>query len=244
MEDNKPNNQTLLVIPTYNESENIDRLIAAIRAQPIKLDILFIDDNSPDGTADLIRTYQKTDSSIHLLTRPGKMGLGSAYVLGFKYGLDKKFSFIMEMDADLSHDPAEIPRFHEAILSVDVVLGSRYIEGVNVVNWPLKRLILSYAANIYASVILGFKLKDSTGGYKLFRREVLEEINLDKIKSNGYSFQIETTYRAFCKGFKVKEISIVFTDRMAGHSKMSRKIVYEAILMVWKLKFRHMLGRI
>lgn len=244
MEDNKPNNQTLLVIPTYNESENIDRLIAAIRAQPIKLDILFIDDNSPDGTADLIRTYQKTDSSIHLLTRPGKMGLGSAYVLGFKYGLENGYSYIMEMDADLSHDPAEIPRFHEAIHSADVVLGSRYIEGVNVVNWPLKRLILSYAANIYASVILGFKLKDSTGGYKLFRREVLEEINLDKIKSNGYSFQIETSYRAFCKGFKVKEISIVFTDRMAGHSKMSRKIVYEAILMVWKLKFRHMLGRI
>lgn len=244
MSETTSKNLTLLVIPTYNESENVDRLIAKIRAQSVPLDILFIDDGSPDGTADIIRNYMKSDSSIHLLTRPGKMGLGSAYVLGFKFGLENGYQFIMEMDADMSHDPAEIPRFVQTAETCDVVLGSRYISGVNVINWPLKRLILSYSANIYASIILGFKLKDSTGGFKLFRREVLEKINLDKIKSNGYSFQIETSYRAFCKGFRIKEISIVFTDRTAGSSKMSKKIVYEAIFMVWKLKFRHLLGRI
>ena len=237
-------NNVLLVIPTYNESENIDRLLNKIRSQPQKLDLLFIDDGSPDGTADIIRNHIKNDPSIHLQTRPGKMGLGSAYVMGFKYALELGYDFVMEMDADLSHDPESIPRFFQAIEDADLVLGSRYISGVNVVNWPLKRLILSYGANIYASIILGFKLKDSTGGFKLFRTKVLQAINLDKIKSNGYSFQIETTYRAFCKGFRIKEISIVFTDRTAGTSKMSKNIVYEAIFMVWKLKFRHLLGRI
>ncbi|MBN8705024.1 MAG: polyprenol monophosphomannose synthase [Bacteroidetes bacterium] len=234
----------LVVVPTYNEHENIDRLLSKIRSQALKVDILFIDDNSQDGTADLIKSHIAKDSTIHIVERPGKMGLGTAYLAGFKWALERDYQYIMEMDADLSHDPAEIPRFYEAAQEADVVLGSRYITGVNVINWPLKRLILSYGANVYAGIILGVKIKDLTGGFKMFRREVLEKVALDRVKSNGYSFQIELTFRAMTLGFRAKEINIIFYDRTAGHSKMSKKIVREAIFMVWKLKMRQLLGRL
>jgi len=244
MSEKKSENRVLIVIPTYNEHENIDRLLAKIREQPIQTDLLFIDDNSQDGTADLIKSHMAKDPGINLIQRPGKMGLGTAYLAGFKWALERDYTHVMEMDADLSHDPVEVPRFLEAAGEADVVLGSRYITGVNVINWPLKRLILSYGANVYAGIILGAKIKDLTGGYKLFRREVLEKIDLERVKSNGYSFQIEMTFRALNLGFKVKEVSIIFYDRTAGHSKMSKKIVREAILMVWKLKMRQLLGRL
>lgn len=234
----------LVVVPTYNEHENIDRLLSKIRSQALKVDILFIDDNSQDGTADLIKSHIAKDPTIHIVERPGKMGLGTAYLAGFKWALERDYQYIMEMDADLSHDPAEIPRFYEAAQEADVVLGSRYITGVNVINWPLKRLILSYGANVYAGIILGVKIKDLTGGFKMFRREVLEKVALDRVKSNGYSFQIELTFRAMTLGFRAKEINIIFYDRTAGHSKMSKKIVREAIFMVWKLKMRQLLGRL
>lgn len=234
----------LVVVPTYNEHENIDRLLSKIRSQALKVDVLFIDDNSQDGTADLIKSHIAKDPTIHIHERPGKMGLGTAYLAGFKWALERDYEYIMEMDADLSHDPAEIPRFFEAAQKADIVLGSRYITGVNVINWPLKRLILSYGANVYAGIILGVKIKDLTGGFKMFRREVLEKVALDRVKSNGYSFQIEMTFRAMTLGFRAKEINIIFYDRTAGHSKMSKKIVREAIFMVWKLKMRQLLGRL
>lgn len=236
--------EILIVIPTYNERENIDRIISRIRKQDIPVDLLFIDDGSPDGTASRIKEIQSDDKNIYLLERSGKMGLGSAYVMGFQWALKRDYQYIMEMDADLSHDPAEIPNFYSAIQEADMILGSRYISGVNVINWPLKRLILSYCANVYAGVILNIKIKDATGGFKMFRRKVLETIDLEKIKSNGYSFQIETTFRAITHKFRVKEIPIIFYDRTHGSSKMSRKIVYEAIFMVWQLKLRQLLGRL
>ncbi|NUQ80924.1 MAG: polyprenol monophosphomannose synthase [Bacteroidetes bacterium] len=237
-------NPVLVIVPTYNEVENIDRLLSRIRAQEVPVDILFIDDNSKDGTSEKIKAHMAADPHIAILERPGKMGLGTAYVAGFKYALERSYQYIMEMDADLSHDPGEIPRFLQAAQEADIVLGSRYITGVNVINWPLKRLILSYGANVYAGLVLGTKIKDMTGGFKMFRREVLESLDLDRLKSNGYSFQIETTYRALCKGFKVREISIIFYDRTAGSSKMSKAIVREAIMMVWKLRLRHLIGRL
>ncbi|MCA0445814.1 MAG: polyprenol monophosphomannose synthase [Bacteroidetes bacterium] len=244
MTEKTSNPRILVVIPTYNEHENIDRLLSKIRSQLLPVDILFIDDNSQDGTANLIKSHIAKDSTIHIVERPGKMGLGTAYLAGFKWALERDYDYVMEMDADLSHDPAEIPRFYEAAQEADVVLGSRYITGVNVINWPLKRLILSYGANVYAGIILGVKIKDLTGGFKMFRREVLEKVALDRVKSNGYSFQIEMTFRALNLGFRAKEINIIFYDRTAGHSKMSKKIVREAILMVWKLKLRQLLGRL
>jgi len=244
MTEKTSNPRILVVIPTYNEHENIDRLLSKIRSQSLPVDILFIDDNSQDGTANLIKSHIAKDSTIHIVERPGKMGLGTAYLAGFKWALERDYDYVMEMDADLSHDPAEIPRFYEAAQEADVVLGSRYITGVNVINWPLKRLILSYGANVYAGIILGVKIKDLTGGFKMFRREVLEKVALDRVKSNGYSFQIEMTFRALNLGFRAKEINIIFYDRTAGHSKMSKKIVREAILMVWKLKLRQLLGRL
>ena len=195
-----------------------------------------VDDNSPDGTGKLVRDKMQESNRIHIIEREGKMGLGTAYLAGFKYSLEKGYDYIMEMDADFSHNPEEIPNFLKFIQEYDVVLGSRYIKGVNVVNWPLKRLLLSYFANLYTRVITGMDVKDATGGFKCFRATALSKINFDEVKSNGYSFQIEMTYRLWKKGAKVKEIPIIFVDRLEGESKMSKKIVYEAIFMVWKLK--------
>jgi len=228
----------LVIIPTFNEADNLPRLLPIILNLGSHFNILIVDDNSPDGTAKLVKEMQKTEQRIHLIERPGKMGLGTAYVAGFKFALANGFDYIFEMDADFSHDPAELPRLLAKAEEFDLVIGSRYIEGVNVVNWPMKRLLLSYFANIYTRVITGMPVRDATGGFKCFRRKVLESIDLDAIHSNGYSFQIEMSFKSWRKGFRVCEIPIVFVDRRIGVSKMSKKIVYEAVWMVWRLKLR------
>ncbi len=234
----------LVIIPTYNEIDNIDKIIREIRAVNAMIDILVVDDNSPDGTAKRIMEIKKSVPNLFIIEREGKLGLGTAYVAGFKYALAKGYRYIFEMDADYSHDPKEIPNFLKAINDADLVIGSRYIKGVNVVNWPLSRLLLSYYANKYTHFVTGLPLADSTSGYKCFRREVLESINLDDIHSGGYSFQIEMNFKAWKKGFRLYEIPIIFIDRSIGKSKMSKKIVREAVLMVWKLKFRSILGKL
>jgi len=239
----KSRQRALVVMPTYNETENISRIIPEVLRQSPQIDILVVDDNSPDGTAQQVEELQKKNGNrIYLIKRPEKMGLGTAYVAGFKFALEKDYDFVFEMDADLSHDPNVLPRFLEAIQNADLVLGSRYVTGVNVINWPLRRLLLSYGASFYTRLITGMPVKDPTGGFKCFRRKVLETIDLDKIHSNGYSFQIEMSFRAWRKGFRIKEIPIVFTDRVDGKSKMSPQIVREAIWVVWKLKIQQILG--
>jgi len=230
----------IVIIPTFNEADNLPRLLPTILNLGSHFNILIVDDNSPDGTAKLVKEMQKTEQRIHLIERPGKMGLGTAYVAGFKFALANGFDFVFEMDADFSHDPAELPRLLAKAEEYDLVIGSRYIEGVNVVNWPMKRLLLSYFANLYTRVITGMPVHDATGGFKCFRRKVLESIDLDAIHSNGYSFQIEMNFKTWRKGFRVCEIPIVFVDRRIGVSKMSKKIVYEAVWMVWRLKIKSM----
>jgi len=233
---------TLVVTPTYNEAENIESFIGKVLSQGESIDMLIVDDNSPDGTGNIVANLQANNSRIHLLRRAGKMGLGTAYVEGFRYAIAHHYDYIFEMDADFSHNPEEVPRFLARMETCDLVLGSRYTNGVRVVNWPMRRLILSYSANVYTRVITGMNIKDATGGFKCFRRKVLEAINLDKITSNGYAFQIEMNFKAWSKGFKVCEQPITFVDRQVGVSKMSRKIVYEAVFMVWKLKFQKLFG--
>lgn len=234
--------KALLITPTYNERENISRLLTTTLAQAENLDLLIVDDNSPDGTAKIVKEMMATQSRIHLIERPGKMGLGSAYVAGFKYALAHGYDFILEMDADFSHNPKDVPRLLEAIQSKDLVIGSRYYNGVNIVNWPFKRLLISYFASKYVRIITGMPIKDPTGGFKCFRRRVLESIDLDKILSDGYAFQIEMNFRAWVKGFRIQEVPIIFTERIDGVSKMSRKIVWEAAWMVWHLQLRKVLG--
>jgi len=236
--------KTLVIIPTYNEAENTSLIINAALRQSESIDVLIVDDNSPDGTAQIVKDKQKDNKRIHLLEREGKMGLGSAYVAGFKYALENGYDYIFEMDADFSHDPNDIPRMLDEIENADLVIGSRYLNGINVVNWPMHRLILSYFAAEYAKFITGMKINDPTGGFKCFRREVLEAIDLDDIISDGYSFQIEMNFRTWIKKFRIKELSIVFTDRRVGQSKMSKKIVREAIIVVWKLKYYQLKKRI
>lgn len=232
----------LIIIPTYNELENLPKLIPAVLSKDEKIDILIIDDNSPDGTADYAMHEAANNQRIKLIKRQKKMGLGTAYITGFKYALENSYDYIFEMDADFSHNPKMIPKFLKEMNKFDLVLGSRYKEGVNVVNWPMSRLMLSLFANIYTRLITGLPVHDATGGYKCFKKEVLQAINLDRIKSNGYAFQIEMTFRAWKKGFKIGELSIIFIDRVKGTSKMSKKIVREAIFMVWKLRFASMFG--
>ncbi|HET9327968.1 MAG TPA: polyprenol monophosphomannose synthase [Candidatus Eisenbacteria bacterium] len=230
--------EKLVIIPTYNERENIGVLLDQLLALPYGLEVLVVDDNSPDGTAALVDTRKASDPRIHLLQRPGKMGLGSAYRDGFRYALRQGAQYVFEMDADFSHDPAAIGAFLENAAEVDLVLGSRYLNGsVTVVNWPLSRLILSYSANVYARWITGLPVWDTTGGFKCFRRKALEAVNLDRVKSDGYAFQIEMTYKVWKRGFRIREIPITFVDRRAGVSKMSRRIVWEALWMVWRLRF-------
>ncbi len=234
--------KTLVITPTYNEMDNISRLIPLLLDSYSDLDILVIDDNSPDGTGDYIEGLSKQEPRIKMIRRSRKLGLGTAYIAGFKYALQHDYDYVFEMDADFSHDPKEIRNFLEAVKKYDLVLGSRYVRGVNVINWPMRRLLLSYFANKYTRFITGMPIQDATGGFKCFRKSVLESINLDKIRSNGYAFQIEMTFKAWKKGFKVGEIPIIFVDRVKGTSKMSRKIVREAIFMVWKLRIRSALG--
>jgi dolichol-phosphate mannosyltransferase len=236
------NKKVLIIIPTYDELENLPKLLPEVLSKDEIIDVLIVDDNSPDGTADWVENEMKNNPRIKLIKREMKMGLGTAYIAGFKYALENNYDYIFEMDADFSHDPDEIQNFLSEIKTYDLVLGSRYKEGVNVVNWPMRRLMLSLFANMYTRVITGLHVRDATSGFKCFRKEVLQAIDLDAVKSNGYAFQIEMTFKAWKKGFKIKELSIVFTDRVKGTSKMSKKIVREAIVMVWKLRFASMFG--
>jgi len=238
--------KSLVIIPTYNELTNVEKLVPDIlsRYEKYDLDVLIVDDNSPDGTSKFVKELMKTNSRVKLITRKEKMGLGTAYIEGFKFALKNQYDFIFEMDADYSHDPKEIRNFLKEIKKSDLVLGSRYKKGVNVVNWPIKRLLLSYFANGYTRYITGLKICDATSGFKCFRKEVIAAIELDKVKSNGYAFQIEMTFKIWKKGFKITEIPIIFIDRTEGHSKMSKKIVREAIFMVWKLRILSMFGRL
>jgi dolichol-phosphate mannosyltransferase len=234
-----------VIVPTYNERENITRLIGAILQQDPRLEILVVDDGSPDGTGDIVEGLIQHEPRVHILKRPRKMGLGTAYIAGFRWALEQSYEFVFEMDADFSHDPAHLPQFLQAIDNADLVLGSRYRNGkVTVVNWPIKRLLLSYSANVYARVVTGLPVWDATGGFKCFRRRVLEAIDLAHVRSNGYAFQIEMSFRAWRKRFKIVEIPIVFVDRTEGQSKMSRAIVREAIWMVWRLRFWALKGAV
>jgi dolichol-phosphate mannosyltransferase len=237
--------RALVIVPTYNERENIERLIATVLAQDASLDILVVDDGSPDGTGEIVDRISAQNPRVHVSHRPRKMGLGTAYLTGFRWALERDYAFIFEMDADFSHDPAHLPQFLAAVQDCDLVLGSRYRNGrVTVVNWPMTRLLLSYCANIYARVVTGLELGDATGGFKCFRRSVLEAIPLDEVRSNGYAFQIEMSFRAVRKKFRITEIPIVFVDRTDGVSKMSKHIVREAIWMVWRLRWWAIVGKL
>jgi len=230
--------KALVIVPTYNEQANIRRLIESVLAQDMRIDVLVVDDGSPDGTGAIVDEIGASNSRVHLLERARKMGLGTAYVAGFRWALERDYAYVLEMDADFSHDPAHLPQFLAAIEHADLVLGSRYQEGrVTVVNWPINRLLLSYLANMYARAITGLHVWDATGGFKCFRRSVLEAIDLDHVRSNGYAFQIEMTFRAVRKHFRIAEIPIVFVDRTEGTSKMSKHIVREAVWMVWRLRW-------
>jgi len=235
----------LVIVPTFNERQNIARIIESVLAQDPRISILVVDDGSPDGTGALVDEIAASNPRVHIIHRPRKMGLGTAYLAGFRWALERDFEYIFEMDADFSHDPGHLPQFLEAAREADLVLGSRYRHGkVTVVNWPISRLILSYSANLYARAVTGLPLFDSTGGFKCFRRRVLEAIDLNAVRSNGYAFQIEMSFRAWQKGFRIVEIPIVFTDRTEGESKMSKRIVREAIWMVWRLRWWAIRGRL
>ena len=235
--------KALVIVPTYNERENIPTLIAQVLEKDARLELLVVDDNSPDRTGDLVAEIGRSDPRVHLLRRPGKMGLGTAYRDGFRWALARDYEYIFEMDADFSHDPRHLPEFLAAAQEADFVLGSRYLDGrVTVVNWPIGRLVLSYLANIYARAVTGLKVFDATGGFKALRRKVLEQIDLNAVHSNGYAFQIEMTFRAWKRGMRIREITIVFHDRTLGESKMSKRIVREAIWICWRLRWQSMLG--
>ncbi len=235
--------KTLVVIPTYNERENLVELLDRIFAQPIDdLSVLIVDDSSPDGTGALAEEIKARDPRVDVLHRAGKLGLGSAYVAGFRYALERDYETVFEMDADFSHNPDSLPEFLREIEGADLVVGSRYLNGVTVVNWPLLRLVLSYGANLYTRIITGLPLKDATGGFKCFRRRVLQALDLTRVRSDGYGFQIEINFKAWRKGFRIREIPILFVDRRAGVSKMSRRIVWEAAWMVWRLRVLDLLG--
>lgn len=229
--------RTLIIIPTYNESENIERLIGIILQKYPRLEVLVIDDNSPDGTSRIVAAIAGREPRVKLITRPGKLGLGTAYLEGFGFALKEGYDRVMEMDADFSHDPDSIGPMLEAMDGADMVIGSRYVNNtVNVVNWPLSRLVLSKAASIYTRMITGLPVSDPTGGFKCFSAKVLKSIDLGKVHSQGYSFQIEMNFRAWKLGFVIREIPIVFFDRTVGKSKMTRKNIIEAVWMVWWLK--------
>lgn len=230
--------RALVIVPTYNERENILKLVEAVLAQSPVIDVLVVDDGSPDGTGALVDERAAANSRVHVIHREKKLGLGTAYVAGFKWALERDYEYVFEMDADFSHDPQHLPQFLSSIENADLVLGSRYRDRkVTVVNWPIGRLMLSYFANVYARAVTGLQVFDATGGFKCFRRKVLEAIDLNDVKSNGYAFQIEMSFRAWKKGFRIVEIPIVFVDRTEGSSKMSKKIVREAVWMVWRLRW-------
>ncbi len=237
--------KALVIIPTYNEAVNLSNLVPSVLAQDGRLEVLVVDDNSPDGTGQLAEALAVENPRVHVLHRPAKQGLGTAYLAGFKWGLERDYAYFFEMDADFSHDPAHLKEFLKAVQDADLVLGSRYLAGrVTVVNWPMGRLLLSYFANVYARWVTGLKIWDLTGGFKCYRRRVLEGIDLTQVRSNGYAFQIEMSVRAWRKGFKLAEIPIVFVDRTEGQSKMNRAIVREAVWMVPRLRLMAWFRRI
>ena len=237
--------KALVIIPTYNEIENLERIVGSVLEQDPCIETLVVDDGSPDGTGKRAETLAAEEPRIHVMQREGKLGLGTAYVAGFRWALERDYEYVFEMDADGSHDPKHLPDFLAAVQDADLVLGCRYLRGrVTVVNWPMPRLLLSYLANLYARIVTGHGLYDATGGFKCFRRRVLEAVDLGAVRSNGYSFQIEMSFRAYRKGFRIVEIPIVFTDRTDGESKMSGAIVREAIWMVWRLRLQSVFRRL
>jgi dolichol-phosphate mannosyltransferase len=236
--------RTLVIIPTYNEARNLSQIVPAILGQDPAIEVLVVDDNSPDGTGDIADRMAMTESRVHVLHRQAKEGLGRAYIAGFRWALERDYDLVCEMDADFSHDPSFLPGLLKAIEGADLVIGSRYATGVNVINWPISRLLLSLGANLYARIITGLPLSDCTSGFKCFRRRTLEAIALDQVRSNGYAFQIEMNFRAWRKGFRLVEVPIIFHERVEGQSKMSRKIVREAIWMVWWLRLQALFRRI
>ena len=234
--------KTVIISPTYNEKKNIESLIEKILVPNPEYDLLVVDDNSPDGTAKVVEKLQNKYSNLFIEKRSGKSGLGTAYIHGFKWAIKRGYKAIVQMDADLSHDPNDVPKLVKHLQNYDLVIGSRYIHGVSVVNWPIRRLILSYGANLYSSIITGIPIKDSTGGFKAWRSQVLEKIQLNQVRSQGYSFQIEMNFRAWINGFNIIEYPIIFVDRTIGDSKMSRSIMIEAIWMVWRLRILKLFG--
>jgi dolichol-phosphate mannosyltransferase len=236
-------NKTLVIVPTYNERENLPAMAERLRLLPISVDLLVVDDNSPDGTGKIADELAARNPWIHVLHRAEKNGLGRAYCAGFAWALERDYEFIMEMDGDFSHNPDDIPKFIEAAQNADLVIGSRYCNGIRVINWPMGRLLLSTGAARYVRIITGMPFTDPTGGFKCFRRRALQSINLDAVRANGYSFQIEMTHKIWMQGMKVVEVPIIFTDRFLGTSKMSKKIVREALIMVWRIWFQSGLRR-
>lgn len=236
--------RALIIFPTYNERDNIEKIVHSVMPLDPRIHVLIVDDNSPDGTGEIADRLAADFSKVYVLHRAEKQGLGRAYIAGFHWAIEQRFDFIFEMDADFSHSPEYLKDFLKEIQNSDLVIGSRYLSGVNVINWPMGRLLLSYYANVYTRVVTGLPLRDATGGFKCFRREVLQAINLDQVKSTGYAFQIEMSMRAWKKGFRIREIPIIFYDRVAGQSKMSKKIMREAIWMVWALRLKSIFGRL
>jgi len=236
--------KAMIIIPTYDEIDNLGNIVPRVLEQGANLEVLVVDDSSPDGTGELADRLASDDPRVHVLHRENKEGLGRAYLAGFKWALEHDYAYIFEMDADFSHDPKFIPEFFRAIEDADLVIGSRYKDGVNVINWPMSRLLLSKGANLYSHFVTGLALTDSTGGFKCFRRRVLETLNLDAVHSNGYAFQIELSFRAWKRGFKLVEIPIVFVDRVEGTSKLNKGIVREAVWMVWFLRLKAIFGRL
>ena len=230
-------NKLLIFIPTYNERENVEEMVKKIFNSSFDFDLLVADDNSPDGTGDILENLKKVYPKLIVIHREKKMGIGNAHKYGINYAYENVYDYLLTMDCDFTHNPEDIPRFLEILPEYDLIIGSRYITGVNVVNWPLRRLILSYGANFYTRIITGMPIKDATGGFKCFRADILKKIDLDKIKSNGYGFQIEMNYKIWKKKARIKEIPIIFIDRRSGISKMNKHIIWEAIFLVWKLKF-------
>ena len=237
--------RALVIIPTYNELENLPKIIPAALEQDPRLEILVVDDNSPDGTGALADSMAAENPRVHVIHRKGKLGLGTAYIAGFRYAIEHGYDYALEMDADFSHDPKHLPAFLAEAQDTDLVIGSRYLEGrVTIVNWPMTRLLLSYFANMYTRWVTGLRLWDATGGYKCYRRAVLEGVDLGQVHSNGYSFQIEMSFRAWRRKFRLKEIPITFTDRLEGSSKMSKAIIWEAVWMVWRLRWLAIWGKV
>lgn len=234
--------KTLVISPTYNERKNIQSLVEQVLGPNLDYHLLVVDDNSPDKTAEKVKELQQLYPNLHLEERPGKAGLGTAYLFGFQWALDRHFEAIVQMDADLSHDPKDVPRLVAELENHDLVIGSRYVEGVSVVNWPIRRLILSYGANLYSRIITGMPINDATGGFKAWRGSLLDTIRLEKVRSQGYSFQIEMNFRAWRLEASIKEETIIFVDRTIGESKMSKSIMYEAIWMVWRLRIWKLFG--